>query len=80
MENYNEDEYHQRNLVESAMRFKSKYGGSVKGKLASSIKTEIYLRLIANNLGLRPKRLSTEPLLSTSCRSKGHMSYAETEN
>ena len=53
MKNYSEEEYHKRNLVESAMRFKSKYGGSVKAKLPRNIQAEIYLRLIASNLRLK---------------------------
>jgi len=61
MKNYSGEEYHKRNLVESAMRFKSKYGGDVKAKSCRGIVSEVYLRLIASNLGLRPKRLSTEP-------------------
>ena len=61
MKNYSEEEYHQRNLVESSMRFKSKYGGSVRAKLPRNIQVEVYLRLIASNLGLCPKRLSTKP-------------------
>ena len=61
MENYCEEKYHNRNLIESAMRFKSKYGGSVRAKLSRTIQVEIYLRLIASNLGLCPKRLSTNP-------------------
>lgn len=62
MKNYSKKKYHQRNLVESAMRFKSKYGGSVKAKLPRNIQAEIYLRLIANNLNLCNQRLSTNPL------------------
>jgi len=53
MKNYCEEKYHNRNLVESAMRFKSKYGGSVRAKLSRNIQVEIYLRLIASNLGLK---------------------------
>jgi len=62
MKNYSIEKYHERNLVESAMRFKSKYGGSVNAKIARNIQAEIYLRLIAYNLGLHSKRLSTEPV------------------
>jgi len=62
MKNYDKKEYHQRSLVESAMRFKSKYGGSVKAKMPRNIQAEIYLRLIASNLMLNKQRLSTEPL------------------
>lgn len=54
MQNYCEEEYHKRNLVESAMRFKSKYGGAVKAKGLSTVRAEVYLRLIASNLGLAP--------------------------
>jgi hypothetical protein len=61
MQNYSTEKYHERNLVESAMRFKSKYGGSVSAKKAKNIQSEIYLRLIASNLRLCPKRFSTKP-------------------
>lgn len=53
MVNYSEEKYHNRNLVESAMRFKSKYGGSVKAKSCRGIVSEVYLRLIASNLRLK---------------------------
>ena len=53
MKNYCEERYHQRNLVESAMRFKSKYGGSVKAKGLRAIQVEVYLRLVASNLELK---------------------------
>ena len=52
MKSYSEEEYHQRNLVESAMRFKSKYGGNVRAKLPRNIQAEIYLLLIASSLCL----------------------------
>ena len=53
MKNYSKEKYHNRNLVESAMRFKSKYGGSVRAKGLRAIQAEIYLRLIASNLRLK---------------------------
>ena len=53
MKNYCEKKYHNRNLVESAMRFKSKYGGSVRAKSYRGIVSEVYLRLIASNLRLK---------------------------
>lgn len=53
MKNYSEEKYHKRNLVESAMRFKSKYGGSVSAKLVKNINAEVYLKMIASNLMLK---------------------------
>ena len=53
MVNYTKEKYHQRNLVESAMRFKSKYGGSVRAKGLRAIQAEVYLRMIASNLMLK---------------------------
>ena len=53
MKNYCEKKYHNRNLVESAIRFKSKYGGSVRAKSCRGIVSEVYLRLIASNLRLK---------------------------
>lgn len=53
MKNYSEEKYYQRNLVESAMRFKSKYGGAVRTKGLRAIQAEIYLRMIASNLSLK---------------------------
>lgn len=53
MKNYSSEKYHQRNLVESAMRFKSKYGGDVKAKGLRAIQAEVYLRMIASNLMLK---------------------------
>ena len=55
MKNYSSEKYHQRNLVESAMRFKSKYGGDVKAKGLRAIQAEVYLRMIASNLMLKVK-------------------------
>jgi hypothetical protein len=52
---HSSEKYHQRNLVESAMRFKSKYGVSVRAKGLRAIQAEIYLRMIASNLMLKVK-------------------------
>lgn len=53
MKNYDEDEYKQRNGIEGGFgSIKRKYGGSVSGKTLKSVRTEIYLKAIAHNLGL----------------------------
>ena len=62
MINYSDKKYHQRSLIESGFSaIKRKYGGSVSGKVLSSIKTEIYCKGICHNLRLEDYRLSTEP-------------------
>jgi len=53
MKNYSEEKYHQRSLVETGFScLKRKYGGYTLTKSARSVKAELYLRAIANNLNL----------------------------
>jgi hypothetical protein len=53
MKNYSEETYHQRSLVETGFScLKRKYGGYTLTKSAKSVKVELYLRAIANNLNL----------------------------
>jgi len=53
MKNCSEEEYHQRSLIESGFgSLKRKYGGSVLAKKAKGVKTEIYCKAIAHNIGL----------------------------
>ncbi|MFH1290314.1 MAG: IS5 family transposase, partial [Nanoarchaeota archaeon] len=53
MENYSDEEYHQRSLIESGFgSLKRKYGGSVSGKGIVSVKSEISCKAICHNLGL----------------------------
>ena len=53
MKNYSNEEYHQRSLVESGFgSLKRKYGGIVLAKKVKGIKTEIYCKAIAHNIGL----------------------------
>ena len=53
MAKYSEDEYHKRSLIESGFgSLKRKYGGSVLAKKAKGVKTELYCRAIAHNIGL----------------------------
>ena len=53
MKNYSKKEYHQRSLIESGFgSLKRKYGGSVLAKKGKGVKTEIYCKAIAHNIGL----------------------------
>jgi len=53
MKNYSEEKYHQRSLIEAGFgSLKRKYGGAVLAKKSKGIKTEIYCKAIAHNLGL----------------------------
>jgi len=53
MKNYSDEEYHQRSLIESGFGgLKRKYGGSVLAKKSKGVKTEIYCKAIAHNIGL----------------------------
>jgi transposase len=53
MRNFSEEEYHQRSLIESGFgSLKRKYGGSVLAKKSKGVKTEIYCKAIAHNIGL----------------------------
>jgi len=53
MKNYSEEEYHQRSLIESGFgSLKRKYGGSVLARKAKGVKSELYCRAIAHNIGL----------------------------
>lgn len=53
MKNYSEEKYHQRSLIESGFgSLKRKYGGSVLAKKAKGVKTELYCKAIAHNIGL----------------------------
>jgi len=53
MKNYSEETYHQRSLVETGFScLKRKYGGYTLTKSAKSVRAELYLRAIANNLNL----------------------------
>lgn len=53
LKGYSEDEYHKRSLIESGFGgLKRKYGGSVSAKKARNVKTEIYCKAIAHNIGL----------------------------
>lgn len=53
LKNYSEKEYHQRSLIESGFgSLKRKYGGFVLAKKAKGVKTEIYCKAIAHNIGL----------------------------
>ena len=48
-----EEEYHQRSNIETGFSCeKRKYGGFVSGKGAVSIRTKIYCKAIAHNIGL----------------------------
>ncbi len=54
MKNYSEEKYHHRSLVETGFScLKRKYGSYTLTKSAKSVKAELYLRAIANNLNLR---------------------------
>lgn len=53
MENYSEESYGQRSLVESGFgSLKRKYGGYTLTKSAKAVKIELYLKAIASNLRL----------------------------
>ena len=53
MNSYSEEKYHQRSLIESGFgSLKRKYGGSVLAKKSKGVKTEIYCKAIAHNIGL----------------------------
>ena len=53
MKNYSEEEYHQRSLVECGFScLKRKYGGVILARKSKGIKTEIYCKAIAHNIGL----------------------------
>ena len=53
MKKYSKEEYHQRSLIESGFgSLKRKYGGSVSAKRYRGVKTEIYCKAIAHNIGL----------------------------
>ena len=53
MKNYSERKYHPRSLIESGFgSLKRKYGGSVLAKKSKGVKTEIYCKAIAHNIGL----------------------------
>ena len=59
--------YWQRNIVESLFSaLKRLYGDTVKSRKINPLTAEIFCRLIAYNLGLRPNRFSTEPLIAES--------------
>lgn len=63
MENYSEEKYHQRSLIESGFSaIKRKYGSSVSGKSLKSINSELSCKAIAHNLRLLRRRFSTEPI------------------
>jgi transposase len=54
MKNYDQEEYPQRNGIEGGFgSVKRKYGGSVSGKVWESVRSELYLKVIAHNLNLR---------------------------
>lgn len=54
--------YWQRNIVESLFSaLKRLFGNTVKSQKAPMINAELFCRLIAYNIGLRPQRFSTEP-------------------
>jgi len=62
-ENYSEDEYRQRSLIECGFScIKRKYGGMVRAKKIQGLRAEIYCKGIAHNLELWSKRFSTEPI------------------
>ena len=53
MINFSEEEYHQRSNIESGFSaIKRKYGGNVKGKRISSIRSELSCKALAHNLEL----------------------------
>ena len=53
MKNYSDEEYHQRSLVECGFScLKRKYSGTILAKKSKGIKTEIYCKAIAHNIGL----------------------------
>ena len=52
-QNYSEEKYHQRSLVESGFgSLKRKYGGNVLARKSAGIKSEIFCKAISHNLGL----------------------------
>ena len=61
-DNYSDNIYGKRNLVESGFSaMKRKYGGSVAGKSLSAINSELSCKALAYNLELKRQRFSTEP-------------------
>jgi transposase len=54
IQNYTEEEYHRRSLIESGFgSIKRKYGGHVSSKKAKTLKAEVYCKAIAHNLELK---------------------------
>ena len=53
MQNFSEEKYHRRSLIESGFSaIKRKYGGSVSGRSLASMKSELSCKAIAHNLEL----------------------------
>ena len=65
MKNYSEETYHQRSLVETGFScLKRKHGGYTLTKSAKSVRAELYLRAIANNLNLISQEIFNRALLT----------------
>jgi len=61
---FNENTYHKRELVESGFgSLKRVYGSSVNSKKASTIRSDIYGRILCHNIFLKLWSLRTEPTL-----------------
>ena len=61
---FNEDIYHKRELIESGFgSLKRVYGSSVNSKKASTIRSDIYGRILCHNIFLKLWTFRTEPLL-----------------